>query len=146
MTKFLQRGHREYATTYALEYHDKDDPSKGFAFPCTKNGDLVDDHQMVILGTVTRFPWYKNYLACVNGENNTIFDGIVERQHSWWEPSVIECEQCSAEVVLDHTMINICDCGAEYNMSGQLLAPHDQWGEETGETYSDIAMSDRILY
>lgn len=29
-------------------------------------------------------------------------------------------------------------CGTEQNSSGQLLAPRSQWGEETGESYSDI--------
>jgi hypothetical protein len=33
---------------------------------------------------------------------------------------------------------NTCDCGADYNMSGQLLAPRSQWGEETGETADDV--------
>lgn len=28
-------------------------------------------------------------------------------------------------------------CGAEFNSSGQLLAPRSQWGEETGETDAD---------
>lgn len=33
---------------------------------------------------------------------------------------------------------NTCECGAEYNMSGALLAPREQWGEETGEHASDL--------
>ena len=33
---------------------------------------------------------------------------------------------------------NTCLCGADYNMSGQRLAPRSQWGEETGETADDI--------
>jgi len=33
---------------------------------------------------------------------------------------------------------NTCRCGADYNMSGQQLAPRSQWGEETGETADDI--------
>ena len=28
-------------------------------------------------------------------------------------------------------------CGADYNSSGQLLAPRYQWGEETGEHWTD---------
>lgn len=28
-------------------------------------------------------------------------------------------------------------CGREYNSAGQLLAPREQWGEETGETAQD---------
>lgn len=34
---------------------------------------------------------------------------------------------------------NTCDkCGADYNSAGQRLAPRSQWGEETGESLSDI--------
>jgi len=33
---------------------------------------------------------------------------------------------------------NTCECGADYNMSGQRLADRSQWGEETGETADDI--------
>jgi len=33
---------------------------------------------------------------------------------------------------------NTCECGRDYNHAGQLLAPRSQWGEETGETASDI--------
>jgi hypothetical protein len=29
------------------------------------------------------------------------------------------------------------ECGADYNMSGDLLAPRNQWGEETGEHWCD---------
>lgn len=55
-------------------------------------------------------------------------------------PGVIECEHCRTHVTLDHHMTNTCDrCGVDYNMSGQRLAPREQWGEETGETYSDIS-------
>jgi hypothetical protein len=34
---------------------------------------------------------------------------------------------------------NTCDrCSADYNSSGQRLAPREGWGEETGEHLSDI--------
>lgn len=35
---------------------------------------------------------------------------------------------------------NTCDCGREYNSCGQLLAPREQWGWETGEHPADIGM------
>ena len=50
--------------------------------------------------------------------------------------NVGECE-CGRKVrLLEFT--NTCRCGRDYNMSGQLLAPRSQWGEETGETAEDI--------
>jgi hypothetical protein len=36
----------------------------------------------------------------------------------------------------------VVECGADYNMSGQMLAPREQWGEETGETVADILAAD----
>ena len=34
---------------------------------------------------------------------------------------------------------NTCEeCGADYNWAGQRLASREQWGEETGESLSDI--------
>jgi len=48
---------------------------------------------------------------------------------------------CGREVLL-YGFTNTCDCGRDYNMSGQLLAPRSQWGEETGESVSDILSID----
>lgn len=52
-------------------------------------------------------------------------------------PAVGECECCGASVELSG-FTNTCDCGADYNGSGQRLAGREQWGEETGEALSDI--------
>jgi len=49
---------------------------------------------------------------------------------------------CGEELVCKH-FTNTCPCcGTDYNMSGQQLAPREQWGEETGESVSDILMID----
>ena len=53
------------------------------------------------------------------------------------EPAIGKCEHCSAHVELDG-FTNTCRCGADYNMSGQLLGPREFWGEETGESLADI--------
>lgn len=44
---------------------------------------------------------------------------------------------CGREVIL-YGFTNTCECGADYNMSGQLLGPRSYWGEETGESLDDI--------
>lgn len=46
---------------------------------------------------------------------------------------------CGEEIEFSR-FTNTCSCGADYNSSGQLLAPRSQWGEETGEDLSDILM------
>jgi hypothetical protein len=37
-----------------------------------------------------------------------------------------------------YAFTNTCDgCGRDYNWAGQLLAPRSQWGEETGEHWTE---------
>lgn len=48
------------------------------------------------------------------------------------------CDVCG-EIVELSGFTNPCECGADYNFAGQRLAPRSQWGEETGEHWSDIA-------
>ena len=52
-------------------------------------------------------------------------------------PMVIKCD-CGRKLELWDSWANSCDCGREYNNGGQQLAPRCFWGEETGETESDL--------
>lgn len=52
------------------------------------------------------------------------------------DPAILKCD-CGEEVML-WGFTNTCNCGADYNQSGQRLAPREQWGEETGESLADI--------
>jgi hypothetical protein len=49
---------------------------------------------------------------------------------------VLKCD-CGRKVVCGG-FTNTCHCGRDYNGSGHLLAPREQWGEETGKSLSDI--------
>lgn len=53
-------------------------------------------------------------------------------------PEEMRC-QCGAILHFGRPGADVqCDrCGADYNSSGQRLAPRAQWGEETGETAAD---------
>lgn len=51
------------------------------------------------------------------------------------EPAIGECE-CGREVALD-AFTCPCECGRDYNFAGHLLAPRSQWGEETGEHWTE---------
>lgn len=52
-------------------------------------------------------------------------------------PGLMKCD-CGIELEMDRPGADIhCDCGRSYTSSGQLLAPREQWGEETGESASD---------
>ena len=56
--------------------------------------------------------------------------------------TVVKCD-CGAKVECEH-FTNTCDrCGADYNAAGQRLADRSRWGDENGESLSDILMADR---
>lgn len=57
--------------------------------------------------------------------------------HVFHRPAVGACVRCDREVTLGG-FTNTCECGADYNWGGQLLASRSQWGEETGESLEDI--------
>ena len=46
----------------------------------------------------------------------------------------IKCN-CGRNIEVYSMWANECSCGAEYNGSGQRLAPRSQWGYETGESF-----------
>lgn len=46
--------------------------------------------------------------------------------------------ECCGEKICRSDFTNTCDiCGADYNSNGIRLAPRSQWGEETGEHWTD---------
>ena len=49
--------------------------------------------------------------------------------------NVVKCDCGQPVWCIEFTQT--CSCGKDYNMSGQLLAPRSQWGEETGEHWSE---------
>lgn len=109
-------------------------PGAGFSFECDEDGriDRSEMHPHAIV----------NLENCIRGENEQglqILDyGVERRSWGYWEPAVGKCENCKSLVTLDG-FTNTCDgCGADYNSSGQRLAPRSQWGEETGESLGDI--------
>jgi hypothetical protein len=53
---------------------------------------------------------------------------------------VVRCD-CNREVLCDR-FTNTCECGVDYNGSGQLLASREQWGIETNESVADILAAD----
>jgi hypothetical protein len=78
-----------------------------------------------------------NLARALAGIDGIVSMGIQVYNHAWRTDAIGECVNCKRHVTLSG-FTNTCDCGADYNMSGQLLAPRSQWGEETGETLSDI--------
>jgi hypothetical protein len=108
-------------------FHHPDNTGWGFAFPCHKDGTPI---------TFRCKEAEENFRKCLDGTHNVIDAGVRITEYSVRERAVGECDLCKRDVYLD-SFTNTCDCGADYNMSGQRLAPREQWGEETGEHWSE---------
>lgn len=113
--------------------------SSAYSFPCDESGfiqleDLTDCARTNLKLLLT--------VGIVNGQRYGV-GRIVKRtlicRHR--ERSRLLCE-CGGSVYLGGFTNTCATCGADYNMSGSLLAPRSQWGEETGESVADILRAD----
>jgi hypothetical protein len=154
-----------YTTTYSLTFEYIGSNGSGCAFDCDKDGKVdvaklhpcgQETYREAMSGEVTRRENVQ-YKVGADGEYEPI-EGtgamitrkvskghIQEYEHRQVTPAVGECNHCGRDVHL-HGFTNTCECGADYNMSGQELAPREQWGEETGESVSDILSADADGY
>lgn len=129
--------------SYQRSFEYEDMPGAGFSFDCDEHGN-VDESKM----NPCALDNYKNCLSgkvkLESGEKVIKYKGIKKYEHSYAEPAIGECNNCDNEVSL-RGFTNTCDnCETDYNMSGQQLAPREQWGEETGESLSDILSIDSM--
>lgn len=109
-------------------------PGAGFSFDCDENG-IVDESKLPPIAQ-------ENLQMCRRGASEDghklIGPSIKRYEHSYNEPAIGVCNHCGRDVYLDHALTNPCECGAEYNLSGQELAPRSQWGWDTGESIDEI--------
>lgn len=118
----------------SVSYHHNFADSSGHlcaGFECSKEG---------VIKTPEHEAGRRNLADCIAGADGIQSMGVQEYRHRWTEDAEGECVQCKGIVRLSGFTNTCMHCGADYNMSGQLLAPRSQWGEETGETASDILM------
>ena len=113
--------------SFRRQYVWRNDTGAGFSFECDEEGNILPSNPDA----------EKNYQKCIDGTFDVIDRGVERHEHSWREPAVGRCH-CGAEVELDSFTCTCEKCGRDYNQSGQELAPREHWGEETGETLSDI--------
>lgn len=124
--KNIKPRHRETIVSYSRDFSWRDDPNAGFSFDCDAQGTpKLTEHSQ------------PNWDGCVGGKFDVIDHGLQRNEHCYTVPAEGEC-QCGRTVILDHFTNTCSSCGADYNMSGQRLAPRAQWGEETGESLGDI--------
>ncbi len=110
---------REFHVTQHTQIH-----FEGFSFDCDERGS-VDESKLQPLAL-------ENYRKCIaNGEKGR----IESWEQSYTSPAIGKCS-CGKHVTLAN-FTNTCSCGVDYNSSGQALACRSQWGEETGEHWTD---------
>lgn len=123
------RESREVETVrYEIRFHYRNDRNCGFSFDCDENG-VVDTKELTPAGQA-------NYQSCLDGTYNVECQGIRKDERAYVEPAIGRCS-CGESVELGG-FTNTCQCGRDYNWNGTLLAPREQWGEETGESWQDI--------
>lgn len=142
-----------------FRYFTYGDEGRGFMFRCDEQGNVLLENEAskenYRIATSRNITYTKNQEFKYVGEDEhgakyepipgtgtevteKVYDhGILKFERHHWDDAVGICEDCGEEVVLSG-FTNTCDCGADYNSSGQRLAPRSQWGEETGESLSDI--------
>lgn len=132
MSQVLRRREPVDVIRRCREFAYADDSRASWSFPCNKQGKLIAPTPEA----------RANYERLVTGKiyGREVEDlGIVEHLSVYWKDGLLLCD-CGAEFKFGHYWVNICEqCGAEYNGSGQRLAPRAQWGEETGEHPADVA-------
>lgn len=126
--------HEEVSFVLFYEHAGNDSNGSGYAFDCDEQGN-------VLLDRLSDFAKASSLPHCQGNPNLFKTPVVQKRINRWKEPRVGLCS-CGCEVELDR-FTNTCDgCQADYNSAGQLLAPREQWGEETGESLADILSID----
>ena len=129
---FLSHGRQVEEHELRRNFHYVDEPGAGFSFPCDSQGNLLPGLSSAALS---------NYDTCLRlvEAARLVDEGVVNEVQSHYEPPVIQCLRCQSEVTLADAWLSTCSrCGADYNGSGQLLAPRHLWGEETNEHPADL--------
>ncbi len=131
--EIVQERWTEHLESFSLHYEWDDDPGAGFGFECDSQGHVDIEN----LNPAAR----ENYESCLRGVvrgEKVHFVKIFHDQWTYNHPRVIRCT-CGEEVVLYNHFTNTCDkCDRDFDGYGHGLAPRPQWGEETGEHYTDI--------
>lgn len=122
-------------TQYELVFRLEDDCGSTFAFECDESGNVCRD-------TLPELALH-NLDLCLKSEVDgyAVRHGVIRsHEQSYVEDGSGECI-CGRHVAITRSWANACGgCGREYNGSGQLLADRSCWGEETGESVTDMEL------
>jgi hypothetical protein len=132
--KIIQQRELRTAVRFFRVFDRTDYPGSGFSFECDEQGNLISPAGAAL----------DNYHECLAGvvDGQPVVDcGIRRDEWTYTDPKIGICA-CGEEVILDRFTCTCHGCGRDYNSAGQLLAPREQWGEETGESVADILAAD----
>jgi len=62
---------------------------------------------------------------------------MTKRYETWGTRKVLLIKCCGHDLACPNFTNTCGTCGADYNSAGSKLAPRSQWGEETGEHWSE---------
>lgn len=128
MDRIIHSGQWHENKTYTRRFDWASDPGSGFAFPCDADGIIkCDEMQPAGLANLAR---------CLDGAYDVVDRGVQCLAWSWYEPPLIRCE-CGESVSLGDFTNPCPGCQADYDASGNRLAPRHLWGEETGEHWTE---------
>lgn len=128
--------HRTHGTNvfYQRMYGTLNPSSIYFSFNCDEQGHV--DETKLHSSAVDNFNQCKNGTKMVNGHKMEFLE-VKRYEQDYVEPAEGICDVCERKVILDDAMTNTCDCGAEYNASGQRLEDRRLWDDTDGATSPD---------
>jgi hypothetical protein len=131
--KIISPRNRVQVKQYMLVFDVGEYGAGGWSFPCDEKG-VVDTTQLAPIGLES----YNQAITGKTSDGRDILKPYVENtSYSYIDHAVGECV-CGEHVTLDGFTCTCENCGADYNSSGQRLAPREQWGDDTGETLEEI--------
>jgi len=143
--KVIQEPWDEEWVEYVREFDYEGERGWGFCFDCEADGTIDYDG----LADCAK----SKLVECINGEVNNRINGEVKSRkvvdcgvttvrRFYRHRLIIECD-CGEEVMCDR-FTNPCDgCDRDYDSAGNVLAPRSQWGEETGEHWTEVLADER---
>ncbi len=125
MPNYVKRRTYETSTKWYREFARAGAKDACLAFESDRDGTPLSEAKRARVAELALDPAYEDW-------------GVDEQSWSYADPAVIRCDCCTHHVAL-YGFTNTCSsCGADYNMSGDMLASRSQWGEETGEDLGEI--------
>ena len=102
---------------YTLTFHR----GAGWSFDCDEKGN-INESKLTKAGK-------SNLDMCRNGQYTVDPPEISKRDRIYYSPMVIQC-QCGKTLAVSDSWENPCECGRNYDGSGNELAPRALWGDE----------------